>query len=183
VDAWVWILLVVVIVAVVLLLAWRAAQRRRLSSRYGDEYERTVAETGGQRQAVSELKAREQRREELDIRPLPSAARERYLQTWSGTQERFVDAPAAAVKEADGLVQEVMRERGYPVDDFEQRAADISVDHPNLVENYRAAHAISLASDHEKATTEDLRQAMVHYRSLFEELLGGDAGVEQRPSA
>jgi hypothetical protein len=184
-DAWIWIVVVVVAVAVILWLAWRRAQRQRVSSRYGTEYERAVAESGGERKAVSELRAREKRREELDIRPLPSAARERHLQSWGATQARFVDTPVEAVKEADLLVQEVMRARGYPVEDFEQRAADISVDHPRLVDDYRKAHAISIASSQERATTEDLRGAMVHYRALFEELLGpgGESADERRPSA
>jgi hypothetical protein len=108
----------------------------------------------------------------LDLKELDPATRERHMQSWSQTQARFVDAPAEAVRDADRLVGQVMTDRGYPMDNFEQRSADISVDHPDVVENYRAAHAISLASDHEQATTEDLRQAMVHYRSLFETLLG-----------
>ena len=111
---------------------------------------------------------------QLDIRPLDPASRERHITAWTDTQARFVDDPRQALSEADRLVQTVMSERGYPVEDFEQRAADISVDHPELVQNYRAAHAISLANERGDATTESMRQGMVHYRSLFEELLEAD---------
>ena len=173
-DKWVWIVIVLAVLVVVAFAVWAAMQSRRrarLREGFGPEYERAVEEAGSRRHAESELEQREKRREALDIRPLASAARDRYLERWRVTQERFVDEPGAAVSDADRLVTEVMRERGYPVDDFEQRSADLSVDHPHLVENYRAAHAASLANDKGEATTEDLRQAMVHYRSLFEELL------------
>jgi hypothetical protein len=125
----------------------------------------------GRRRAESELAERERRREYLEIVPLEPAARERYAEAWRDTQARFVDSPEQAIREADHLVTEVMRERGYPMEDFDQRAADVSVDHPNVTENYRAAHATSLANDQGEASTEDLRQAMVHYRALFVELL------------
>src|SRR5207249_3861327 len=115
---------------------------------------------------------RARRRDELDIRPVNSAARDRYLEEWRVVQARFVDAPAEAVRDADGLVGRVMGDMGYPMGDFEQRQADVSVDHPVVVENYRAAHAISVRNDGGSASTEDLRQAMVHYRALFEDLLG-----------
>jgi len=137
----------------------------------GPEYDRAVAESGSRRGATSELRQREKRRQELDIAPLSAAASERYAQQWQVAQARFVDQPGDAVREADVLVVSVMGERGYPMEDFEQRSADISVDHPRLVDNYRAAHAISMANNQEKASTEDLRQAMIHYRSLFDELL------------
>jgi hypothetical protein len=107
----------------------------------------------------------------MEIVALEPAARQRYAEAWRDTQARFVDSPEQAIREADHLVTEVMRERGYPMEDFDQRAADVSVDHPNVVENYRAAHATSLANDQGRASTEDLRQAMVHYRALFVELL------------
>jgi len=116
--------------------------------------------------------------ENLDIRDLTTAERDRYAGLWHVAQERFVDSPQMAVAEADQLVAEVMRQRGYPMTDFEQRAADISVAHPHLVTNYRAAHAIAVNSAGQKASTEDLRQAMVHYRALFEELLG--TGVKEK---
>jgi hypothetical protein len=168
---------VIIIVAVVLLAAvaaWAVMSKRRtqhLQEQFGPEYRRTVAERGDRRDAETELRERERRREELEIRPLEPAARERYLAEWRAVQARFVDDPEGTIGEANALVTEVMRERGYPMQDFEQRTADISVDHPEVVENYRAAHRISLASAQGRASTEDLRQATVHYRALFEELL------------
>lgn len=173
-DAWVWIVIAIVVVAVVAFFAWRSAQQRRLQGRYGPEYERTVDQTGSKREAAAELKEREKRRASFDIRPLDHGARDRYQESWRETQARFVDAPPDAVREADTLIQRVMRDRGYPVDDFDQRAADLSVDHPEIVDDYRGAHSVSVASDRGEATTEDLRRAMVHYRSLFDRLLHDD---------
>jgi hypothetical protein len=173
-STWVWIVIVVAVVVVLALIAWSVLRRRRstqLREGFGPEYDRTVEEAGSRRRAEAELAEREKRREELDIRPLTPAARDRFVDRWRDTQARFVDDPGSAVGDADSLVQEVMRERGYPTEDFEQRAADISVDHPHIVENYRAAHGISLAQERGEASTEDLRQSIVHYRSLFEELL------------
>jgi FtsZ-interacting cell division protein ZipA len=172
--------LVIVIVAVVVLaaiigfIAWSAARKRRtaeLKDRFGPEYDRTVERADDSRAAEADLEARRERREELDIRPLTPASRDRYLTGWREVQARFVDSPQIAVQQADELVIQVMRERGYPVDDFEQRAADISVDHPHLVEDYRQAHRVSVSNDRGQAETEDLRRAMVHYRNLFEDLL------------
>jgi hypothetical protein len=177
-PAWAWILIVVAIVVVIALIAWsagRSVRSERLRSRFGPEYDRTVEASTGKREAEAELDARRKRREQLDIRPLDPAARQRYAQTWTATQSRFVDTPPEAVREADVLVTQVMRDRGYPTENFEQRSIDVSVDHPVVVENYRAAHAISLANDQGLASTEDLRQAMVHYRALFQDLLGDDA--------
>ena len=181
-DTWLWIVIIVAVVVVLLLAAWAAMRSRRtsqLQEGFGPEYERTVEEEGSRSRAETELAERQKRREQLDIRPLAPAARDRYVERWRVTQERFVDDPGSATTDADRLVAEVMRERGYPVEDFEQRAADISVDHPHLVENYRAAHRISEANDRGEASTEDLRQALVRYRSLFEELLEtrGDGGM------
>jgi len=175
-DTWVWVVIaaaaVVVLVAVIV-----AAQRKRRSAslrdRFGPEYDRTLESAGRRRDAERDLAEREKRREELDIRPLTPAARDRYAEQWRMTQERFVDVPTEAVSAADTLVMSVMRERGYPVDDFEERAATVSVDHPHVVDNYRAAHRMALAAGNGDATTEDLRQAMVHFRALFDELLGG----------
>jgi hypothetical protein len=178
-----WIAVAVAAIAVVAIVGWIVARRKRseqLQGRFGPEYNRTVAEAGSKRTAEQELEARQQRRAELDIRQLDPAARERYLHSWQETQSRFVDAPADAICEADGLVQSVMRDRGYPVDDFEQRAADISVDHPEVVQSYRAAHGVSLANEHGQATTEDLRRAMVDYRSLFDELLEAEENGARR---
>lgn len=172
-DAWIWIVIVIAVLLIALA-AYVMASRRRtgaLRERFGPEYDKTVGESGGRRAAESELKERVDRRQELDIRPLTSAAADRYAGEWRDVQARFVDSPGTAVGEADRLVIAVLRERGYPMDDFEQRAADISVDHADVVENYRAAHGLSLANDQNRASTEDLRQAMVHYRTLFERLL------------
>jgi cytoskeletal protein RodZ len=169
-------LLIAILVAVVIvvLLAVLLAQRRRtqrLQQQFGPEYQRTVARAGDQRTAESDLAAREQRRRELDIVALEPAARARYLEAWRATQGKFVDDPAAATREADVLVARVMRDRGYPVDDFDQQAADVSVDHPQVAENYRTAHAVFQANEQGLASTDDLRQAFVHYRSLFAQLL------------
>ncbi len=173
-DAWVWVLLIVAVVVIVAVVAWLVLQRRRttqLREGFGPEYDRTVQETGSQREAEAALRERRERREELDIKPLSTAARERYSDEWRAVQARFVDEPVGAVAEADRLVTLVMRERGYPMDDFERQAEIISVDHPQVVEDYRAGHSIYTAYDRGDASTEDLRQAMVHYRALFEELL------------
>jgi FtsZ-interacting cell division protein ZipA len=179
-DTFVVVLLIVAVVVVIaLLLAMRARARRSeaLQERFGPEYERTVEESGDQRAAEKQLQQRQERREKLQIRELQPEVREMYLVEWRTTQTRFVDDPSPAVRDADSLVMNVMRDRGYPVDDFEQRAEDVSVDHPGVVDNYRAAHRISLADEEGQATTEDLRQAMVHYRELFTELLGEPGGA------
>jgi len=175
-PAWAWILIIVAIVIVVALIAWsagRGARSKRLRGSFGPEYDRTV-QASGKREAEADLEARRKRREQLDIRPLDPATRQRYAQAWTQTQSRFVDEPPQAVREADVLVTQVMRDRGYPTENFDQRSADVSVDHPVVVQSYRAAHNISLANDQGQATTEDLRQAMVHYRALFQDLLGDD---------
>jgi hypothetical protein len=167
-PGWGWALAAIGVVVVVALVVWQGLKTKRtrtLQDRFGPEYDRTVERADGRRDGEAELAARAKRRDELDIRPLPTASRDRYLEEWQRVQARFVDDPSGAVREADALIQSVMRERGYPVDDFEQRAADISVDHPHVVENYRNGHRLS------SGDTEDQRQAMVHYRSLFDELL------------
>jgi hypothetical protein len=166
---------VILIVIVALLIAaaalWLTRRSKGLKERFGPEYEKTVSKTGSQWRAESELQQRQERHGQLDIRPLDPDRRNHYLEAWRAAQARFVDAPSDAIKEADGLVQEVMAERGYPINSFEQRASDISVDHSQVVSDYRAAHDISLANEEGEASTDDLRQAMVHYRSLFEDLL------------
>ncbi|HEX2049897.1 MAG TPA: hypothetical protein VHJ34_04595 [Actinomycetota bacterium] len=177
-DGAVWIVIAVIVViaiAIAVYMAMRKKRTERLQGRFGPEYERALNEKGDRKSAEAELGERERRRAKLDVRELDPREREEFSARWTEVQTRFVDQPGTSVKHADTLVQEVMRARGYPVDDFEQRAADVSVDHPQVAENYRAAHAISLANDHERATTEDLRQAMVHYRALFDELLGSHA--------
>jgi len=177
------LIVVLIVVAILVLLAVVVVQRRRtqgLQERFGPEYQRTVARAGDQRAAESELSAREQRRRELNVVDLDADVRARYVQAWRVTQGKFVDDPEAATREADVLVGRVMRDRGYPVEDFEQRAADVSVDHPQVAENYRAAHAVSLANERGLASTDELRQAFVHYRSLFAELLDvGDNGRKE----
>jgi hypothetical protein len=179
----VWIIVAIVVV-LILAAVFAVAQRRRrtqaLQGRFGPEYDRTIERADSRRQAEAELREREERRAQLDIRPLSAASRERFASSWEMTQRRFVDDPTGAVSEAHRLVIAVMRERGYPMDDFDQRAADISVDHPQLVENYRAAHGISERSEAGQASTEELRQAALHYRSLFDELLGDSDGAAAR---
>jgi cytoskeletal protein RodZ len=173
------ILVAVVIVVLLAVLLARRRRSQRLQQQFGPEYQRTVARAGDQRTAESDLAAREQRRRELDIVALEPAAQARYLEAWRATQGTFVDDPATATREADVLVARVMRDRGYPVDDFDQQAADVSVDHPQVAENYRAAHAVFQANEQGLASTDDLRQAFVHYRSLFAQLLEVDDGHKE----
>jgi FtsZ-interacting cell division protein ZipA len=170
------ILVVIVLLALLAFFAGRQRRSRRLQDRFGPEYDRTVSEAGDRRAAEAELVERTERREQFDIVTLEPEARARYVEAWRHTQAQFVDEPAEATREADRLITSVMRDRGYPVDDFEQRAADLSVDHPQVVDDYRAAHAIAAANDRSEASTEDLRQALVHYRSLFEDLLEDHPG-------
>lgn len=176
-PVWAWIVIGVGVVVVIAVALFGADRRRsqQLEEKFGTEYKRTVAERGDRRAAESELREREQVRERLDIRPLSERQRERYAEEWRQVQTDFVDNPAGAVGEADRLVAEVMRERGYPVDDFEQQAAVVSVDHPEVVANYREGHTIYLNFDRGDASTEDLRRAMQHYRVLFDDLLENPA--------
>jgi hypothetical protein len=183
-----WIIIAVVAVLVVIGVAyavWSASQRKRhsqeLRQQFGPEYERVASRVKSPQQAESLLDERRKRVEQFHIRPLSEAERARYASAWRDVQAKFVDAPAEAVKDADGLVSEVMSARGYPMSSFEQQAADISVEHPRVVSNYRDAHALALKEQQGEASTEELRQAMVHYRSLFEELLGAE--VPARRSA
>lgn len=165
---------------VIVLLAAFAITRRQKSTRlrqgFGPEYDRAVAQEG-RRSGEAQLRERLERREQYEIRELPSDARARYVESWRHVQERFVDRPAEAIADADHLVQQLMRERGYPTEDFEQQAADISVDHPQVVAHYRAAHRTADASDRGEAETEDLRQGMLHYRNLFDTLLGKETAT------
>lgn len=165
--------LVVAVVAVIFLIARerRKAQSRHLQKRFGPEYSRVVSTVGDREKAEAELKAREKRVERLQLVVLPAAEASRFAQEWEALQARFVDNPAGVVGDADRLVRELMLKRGYPMGDFEHRAADISVDHPAVVENYRAAQAIAARDLRRQASTEDLRKAVVHYRVLFEDLL------------
>ncbi|WP_067177166.1 hypothetical protein [Microtetraspora niveoalba] len=165
------IAIVVVILAVGYVMMTNLNRRRRLQDRFGPEYERTVRERDSRREAEEELRAREQRHSRLDLRPLTQEARNSYARKWSEVQERFVDAPGFAVTEADTLVTSVMGDRGYPTENFEQRLSDLSVEHASTLDHYRKAHDISRRAARRDATTEELRQAMVHYRALFQELL------------
>jgi hypothetical protein len=171
-----WILAAAVLVVVLFALAawffsYRKNQSERLKHRFGSEYGRTVGELGGRTKAESELKAREERVEQLAISPLAPAEAARFSQAWNTLQGRFVDNPKGVVVQADQLVRELMLTRGYPMADFERRAADISVDHPAVVENYRAAQAIVARDQRGEADTEELRKAVVHYRVLFDDML------------
>jgi hypothetical protein len=178
------IVAIVVGVLVLALVGWYLWQRQRseaLRARYGPEYDRAVREAGDdRRRAESELLERQERVEHLDIRPLRAEQREDYQQRWRAVQAKFVDDPRGAVSDADGLVEDVMKARGYPVSDFDQRAADLSVHHPAVVSNYRAARDIAQRHRRGEASTEDLRQAMVHYRALFQDLLEDREHEEER---
>ena len=180
---WFFIAALVLLAIAGLIVALSAGRRRRtdrLKQQFGSEYDRTVAEAGEQQAAEKELVAREHKRKKLDIRPLSRDALQAYSHRWRQVQTAFVDSPSSALDDADGLLNDVMRERGYPVDDFDQRAADISVDHSAVVENYRDAHAIHLSNDNGDDSTEKQRQAFVHYRALFDELLD-QRGNDDRP--
>jgi len=168
------VVLIAAVVVVGCVLAWYFQTRQRsshLKERFGPEYERTRSHIGDVRKAEAALAAREKRVEKLHIRPLANDEAERFAEVWRHIQTLFVDDPKGATAEADRLVNEVMTLRGYPVADFDQRAADISVDHPKVVEHYRAARAIADRNADGTASTEDLRQALIHYRSLFDDLL------------
>jgi len=179
-PVWAWILIgVAIALAAAAVFAVAEAKRRRqrtehLRERFGPEYDRVVSDLESTRAGETELEQRESRRHELDIRPLEPEARERFTDEWHAVQESFVDDPGHALRDADRLVHRVMTDRGYPMDDFEQRAADISVDHPDVVATYRSAHAVFVSQREGTATTEDLRHAMVDYRALFDELLAPD---------
>ena len=170
------IIVIAVVVVIVVIAAGMAASRRnsgRLQGTFGPEYDRTVQQSGDRHQAERELAGRVDRRKQLAIVPLPQQAREQYIAQWQRVQAAFVDAPVESVRQADALVSQVMTDRGYPVAEFEQRADDVSVDHAAVVENYRSAHAIVLASGQGTVDTEALRTAMTQYRALFADLLDG----------
>ena len=180
------IAVVAIVTLVVLALIVNAFNRRRtqkLRAQFGPEYERTVAVVGGRTAAEARLAERSERVHKLKIRSLNSVEREAYLKEWGRVQALFVDAPAVAVVEADRLLGDLMTQCGFPVGDFEQRAADVSVDHPIVTQNYRAAHVIALRQASGQATTEELRRAMIHYRALFDELVAVPRTVDSRPVA
>jgi hypothetical protein len=187
-QTWQIVVLVAALIVIVAAVAWTVTQRtrtRRLTEQYGPEYHRTLQDAGDRGAAERELESRQERVRRLQITELSADVRDEYAGRWQVTQAEFVDEPSAAISRADGLVQEVMRARGYPMADFEQQAADISVDHPHVVSEYRAAHEIAERGATEGADTEELRQAMVHYRALVEELLGagdGSEAVEREPT-
>jgi hypothetical protein len=156
----------------------RRQRTKRLQERFGPEYERTVREVGDQRRAEEELEARLDHVKALEIRPLSAQETERFTHEWQSAQAEFVDEPLAALQKANQLIKEVMSTKGYPVDDFEQRSGDISVDYPDLVIDYRELRAIATKGDDEAVTTEEMRQAMVHARALFENLVQPEAKLE-----
>ena len=179
IDTQTWIILAAVIVlALIAVGAWFYIRKKRsqkqslkLQERFGPEYDRTVKELGSRTKGESELKAREKRVERLEILPLAPPEAARFSEAWQALQGRFVDNPKGVVVQAEQLVRELMEKRGYPMGDFERRAGDISVDHPDVVANYRAAQAIAVREQRGSADTEELRKAVVHYRALFDELL------------
>jgi hypothetical protein len=166
------IVVVVIVVAAILIVMTAMNRRHRLQERFGPEYDRAVTEHGSRREAEAELADRERHVRELDIRPLSQAARTQYMSEWTAVQEQFVDAPQAAVTGAQTLVSAVMEDRGYPTQPYDQTVADLSVQHASTLDHFRAAHDISQNAAAGAASTEDLRQAMIHYRALFAELLG-----------
>ena len=187
-DPKVIVLAAVVVILIIAGAVWLYVRQRRsttadLRQKFGPEYDRAVLAHGSERKAESNLTEREKRVEKLMIRDLDPIEHERFSRQWKSVQSHFVDSPKGAVAEADDLVSSVMKARGYPISDFDQRSADISVDHPRLVENYRSAHDIALRVGKDEATTEDLRTAMVHYRSLFEDLMQVPAIVDKKAVA
>ena len=175
IDTQTWIIIAAVVVLGLVALGaaffYQKRQSHKLQERFGPEYGRTVNELGGRTKGESELKAREKRVERLEILPLAPPEAARFSEAWQALQGRFVDNPKGVVVQAEQLVRELMEKRGYPMGDFERRAGDISVDHPDVVANYRAAQAIAVRDQRGSADTEELRKAVVHYRALFDELL------------
>ena len=177
-DTWVWIVIIAAIVVIAaILIAMTLASRRRshLKQRFGTEYDRTIGEADSRRQGEIDLRAREERHASLNLRPLSPAARDRYQTRWAEMQTMFIDRPQVAVADADSLITQVMRDLGYPVDNFESNAWLISVDHANVVAKYREGHDIYTKTVEGTATTEDLRQAVLAYRALFDELMTDSA--------
>jgi hypothetical protein len=161
----------VIIIAGLAFYLYRERRTKTLRQHFGPEYDHAVREYGSQPKAEQALEARQRRREKLQIHSIPLHEREQFSSRWHDVQARFVDDPATSIRDADELVMQVMRARGYPVADFDHRAEDLSVDHPGVVRNYRAAHLVALRQERGEASTEELRQALVSYRDLFDELL------------
>lgn len=181
------LLMILALVAIAAVLHWRRHQSQVLEKRFGPEYGHAVETMGSRTKAEAELRSREKRVEQLDIVPLAPADANRFAQSWKSLQARFVDNPQGALAEADQLVRELMQKRGYPMGDFERRAADISVHHPKVVDHYRAAHTLAERDRRGEIDTEGQRQALIHYRALFQELLetaaGDDAPADRRMGA
>jgi hypothetical protein len=181
--------IVIIVVVVIVVLAVAAfvlrpqLRRRHLQQKFGPEYDHTVAEKQDRREAERELTEREKRHAQLTLRPLSAAAREKYTRDWSLVQEQFVDSPADAVAAADQLLTNLMAERGYPTNGYEQQIDDLSVEHAQVIEHYRTAHEVALRQERGEATTEDLRNALVHYREPFENLLGADRTPDETDPA
>jgi len=175
------VVLILVIIGLILGAVFSRRQRsKRFQKKFGPEYDHTVQSAGNEKKAQLELNERQKHVDTLDIRPLSISDRERYQSEWKAVQNKFIDQPGQATVEADHLIMEVMKARAYPVSDFEQRAADISIAYPALVSNYRAAREIAIKNEHHQANTEELRQALVYYRSLFDELLKDETVVPEK---
>jgi hypothetical protein len=172
---------VLVVVGVILGLVFSPRKRsQKFQNKFGPEYDRTVQTAGNEKKAQTELNQRQKHVNKMNIRPLSVSERERYQAEWTAIQAKFVDQPGQATIEADHLIMEVMKVRAYPVSDFDQRAADVSVNYPTLVSNYRAAREIAIKNEQHSANTEELRQALIYYRSLFDELLKDETLVPER---
>ena len=169
------IAIIVIAVAAVAIVLFLRNRTSKLRDRFGPEYDRALEEKGSKFKAEAELEKLEKRVRKYDLQPLSPVDRDRFQSSWRAIQAKFVDEPDKSLAAADALIAEVMAAQGYPMRDFEQRAAEVSVDHPTVVEHYRAGHQIAVLHSQRKATTEDLRQAMIHYRALFDELVQGEA--------
>jgi hypothetical protein len=172
-------LLVLIILGLAAVLLMQRRRSDNLRSKFGPEYDRALEESGDKRKAEAQLQEREKRVQKLSIRPLDREDRERFISDWRRVQAEFVDDPEGSISHADELLQKVMEARGYPVENFEQAAADISVDHPDVVQNYRTGHDIAVRHRRGEASTEDLRQAMIHYRELFDDLVTKESATQR----
>ncbi|HEX6230432.1 MAG TPA: hypothetical protein VF029_01825 [Actinomycetota bacterium] len=182
-EPWVWVALIVAAAVVVAAVAWLVYRRRRTSELrdwFGSEYDRTVSDADSRAEGETELQERRERRERVDVRPLTAESRGRYLDAWEAVQARFVDAPAVALARAEALAVQVMHERGYPVDDFDQQVAVVSVDHPDVIAHLRAGRAVVERAEVAEADTEELRQGLMHYRALFDRLLEDGPAPQHR---